>query len=215
MFLNLGKSVLQYKDYELGQSYQAGLLGRHSPYPFDYVVQHRWFEGKNGVVNLLGVTGYSLNWSSPQYFTQDWRRYSLHEALKRYGPPSKVLLHYWDFGWQYSIGLVYEDKGFLIHYVGPIAEQGKEYTKEPVVICPTKNQPTSISIWMTDPQQGYPIAQAFDEFGYGYPDSMDFHSTWPLESITRMTTQTFYETFSNPDATTCLTVPRDKGEMAP
>jgi len=31
MFLNLGKSVTQYKDYELDQPYwQASLLGRHS-----------------------------------------------------------------------------------------------------------------------------------------------------------------------------------------
>jgi hypothetical protein len=209
------KAVSNYKDYKLGQSYQAGLLGRYSPYPFDYVVQHRWYDDENGIVKLLGVIGYAPNWSPSQHFSQDWNRYSLSEALARYGVPSKVLLHYWTFGWLYTIGLVYEDKGFLINYVGPIPEHGKEYSEEPVVICPTKNRPTSISIWMSSQQSGYPIAEVFEQFGYGYPESHSFYSTHSLGEVTHMTAQSFYETFLNPEATTCLTVPRDKGAMAP
>jgi hypothetical protein len=216
MFLNLGKSVAQYKNYDIDQPYWvASLLGRHLPYPFDYVVQHRWFADKKGNVKLLGVIGYSLNWSPPEHFTQDWQRYSLSEALTRYGVPSKVLIHYWSFGWQYSIGLVYEDKGFMIKYVGPILDEGRELSENPVIICPTKNSPTSISIWLTTPQNGFPLSEAFDLFGYGYPDSHSGYSTHPLEEASRMTAQTFYETFLNPDATTCLSVPRDKGAMAP
>ena len=109
MFLQLGKSVSLYQDYQLGPEYTTSLFGRHTPYPFDYVVEHRWYADKNGIINLLGVTGYSLNWSPPQHFIQDWQRYSLSQALTRYGLPSKVLLHYWSFGWQYSLALVYEE----------------------------------------------------------------------------------------------------------
>ena len=109
MFLNLGKIVSRQED-DRGLQYQTSLFGRHSPYPFDYTVKHRWFD-KNGIVNLFSVTGTALDWSPPQHFAQDWNRYALHEALARYGVPSKVLVHYWTFGWQYNIALVYEDQG--------------------------------------------------------------------------------------------------------
>lgn len=214
LFLQLGKSVAHREDPNLGTTYTASLFGRHSPYPFDYVVEHRWYD-HNGIVYLFGVTGYSLNWSPPQHFTQDWQRYSLHEALTRYGQPSHVLLHYWNFGWQYSIGLVYEDKGFVIQYVGLIIDEGKESSEKPVIFCPTQNRPTSISIWMTDPTGEYPITQAFAEFGYGYPDPMEFYVISSLEEVSGISMKTFYETFLNPDASVCLTVPRNKGDMAP
>lgn len=209
MFLNLGKSVSRSEDSR-GLQYRASLFGRHAPYPFDYTVEHRWFD-KNGVVNLLGVTGSALNWSPPQHFTQDWQRYSLHEALARYGVPTKVLVHYWNFGVRYDITLVYEDKGFLIRYSGSIIDEGDESSEKPVVICPTQNKPTEITIWMTRPANG-----ALASFGYGLRDVSQTGFPMPsLEEITDLTVQDFYNTFLKPDATMCLTVPRDRGDMAP
>ncbi len=211
MFLDLGKSISRYKDYELGQSYRVSLFGRHSPYPFDYVVRLRWYEGKNGVVSLFGVTGSALNWSPPQHFAQDWQRYSLHEALDRYGVPSKVLVHYWNFGLQYDITLVYEDKGFLIRYSGPIVDEGKEFSEKPIIICPVQNKPTEITIWMSKSH-----SDALARFGYGRRDLSPSDQPMPsLEEVADMTVQGFYETFLKPNTTTCLTVPRKKGEMAP
>lgn len=209
MFLNLGKSVSRNEDSR-GLQYQVSLFGRHSPYPFDYTVRHRWFD-ENGVVNLFGVTGSALNWSPPQHFAQDWSRYALHETLGRYGVPSKVLVHYWNFGVRYDITLVYEDKGFLIRYSGPIDDTGDESSKKPVIICPVKNKPTEITIWMTKP-----ASDALAGFGYGRRDlSLSDQSMATLEEVTDMREQDFYQTFFNPDATVCLTVPRNKGEMAP
>ncbi len=209
MFLNLGKSVSRNED-DRGLQYQVSLFGRHSPYPFDYTVKHRWFD-ENGIVSLFGVTGSALNWSPPQHFTQDWNRYALHKALARYGVPTKVLVHYWGFGWRYDITLVYEDKGFLIRYSGPIVDEGNEFSKEPVIICPTQNAPTEITVWMTKP-----ASTALAKFEYGRWDLSPSHSPMPsLKEVTNMTVQKFYETFLNPDATACLTVPRAKGELAP
>jgi hypothetical protein len=209
MFLNLGKSVSRNEDSR-GLQYRVSLFGRHSPYPFDYTVEHRWFD-QNGIVILFGVTGTALNWSPPQHFTQDWNRYALHEALARYGVPSKVLVHYWNFGWRYDITLVYEDKGFLIRYSGPINDAGDETSTKPMVICPVQNKPTEITIWMTKP-----AGDVLAKFQYGRWDLSPSHSPMPsLEEVTNMSVQTFYETFLNPNATTCLTVPRNKGEMAP
>ena len=54
MFLNLGRSVAQYKDDELDQPYWvSSLFVRHAPYPFEDVVQHRWYADKNGVVKAI------------------------------------------------------------------------------------------------------------------------------------------------------------------
>jgi hypothetical protein len=210
MFLNLGKSVSRNEDIR-GLQYETSLFGHHSPYPFDYTVEHRWFD-KNGIVNLFGVTGSALNWSPPQHFAQDWSRYALHEALGRYGIPSKVLVHYWDFGWRYDITLVYEDKGFLIRYSGPIGGGEFDFTSDkPLNICPTQNKPFEITIWMTQP-----ASKALANFEYGRWDLSPSHSPMPaLEEVSGMTVQDFYQTFLNPNATTCLTVPRNKGEMAP
>lgn len=210
MFLNLGKSVSHQED-DRGLQYRVSSFRRYSPYPFDYTVEHRWFD-QNGIVSLLGVTGSALNWSPPQHFTQDWQRYALHEALTRYGVPSKVLVHYWNFGWRYDITLVYEDKGFLIRYSGPIDNGESSYTSNrPLNICPTQNKPTEITIWMTKP-----ASNALGRFQYGRGDLSPSDQPIPsLQEVTRMTTQSFYETFLNPNATTCLTVPGNKGEMAP
>lgn len=209
MFLNLGKSVSRNEDGR-GLQYRVSLLGRHSPYPFDYTVEHRWFD-KNGIVDLFGVTGTALNWSPPQHFVQDWNRYALHEALARYGVPSKVLIHYWSFGWQYNIALVYEDQGFLIAYSGPIDDSSFDYSDKPLSICPTQNRPTEISIWMAQPKSA-----ELKKLGFSYGEiSSSYPFMLSLEEVTPLTTQSFYETFLNPDTTTCLTVPREKGEMGP
>jgi hypothetical protein len=209
MFLNLGKSVSRNEDSR-GLQYRASLFGRHSPYPFDYTVEHRWFD-KNGIVDLFGVTGSALNWSPPQHFAQDWHRYALHEALARYGVPSKVLVHYWSFGWQYNIALVYEDQGFLIAYSGLIGDGSFDYSENPLSICPTHNRPTRISIWMAQPKSA-----ELKKLGFSYGEiSSSYPFVLSLEEVTPLTTQSFYETFLNPDTTTCLTVPREKGEMGP
>jgi hypothetical protein len=83
-FLSLGKSVSSQQTSSLGVGHEVGLFGRHEPYPFDYVISHRLYERDN-VVYLIGVTGYSLGWSPPQHFTQDWQRYSLDQVLARFG----------------------------------------------------------------------------------------------------------------------------------
>jgi hypothetical protein len=209
MFLNLGKSVSRQEDGR-GLQYRTSLFGRYSPYPFDYTVEHRWFD-KNGIVNLFSVTGSALNWSPPQHFAQDWNRYALPEALARYGVPSKVLVHYWSFGWQYNIALFYEDQGFLIAYSGLIGDGSFDYSEKPLRICPAQNRPTEISIWMAEPKSDTLKRLGFN---HGEIDPAESYAL-SLEEVTDVTVQDFYNTFLNPSATTCLTVPREKGESAP
>ena len=142
MFLNLGKSVS--RTWKIARGYAVfgrGLFGRHAPYPFDYAVEHRWLMTRDGTRQIfLGVTGSALNWSPPQHFTQDWSRYALHEALARYGVPSKVLVHYWNFGVRYDITLVYEDKGFLIRYSGSIIGEESEIFRKACHHLPDSKQ---------------------------------------------------------------------------
>ncbi len=218
IFFSHGKSVSTWDDSRtkaLGDTGHAvGLFARYSPYPFDYVVEHQVYE-KDGMVHLLAITGYASQWSPPQHFAQDWQKYSLHQVLAKYGQPSQVLLHYWDFGWQYSIGLVYEDKGTLVQYVGPIPG-GRSFTDTaPVAICPTQNLPTAISLRLAEPGTGFNIADAFAALGYGYPDAHSFYTTSSLEEATEMSIQEFYETFLDRNTQACLSAQRNLGDMAP
>lgn len=221
LFLSYGKSVSDRETY-LGEIYSGmghtvGLFGRHSPYPYDYVIQHQVYE-RDGVVFLLGVKGYSLNWSPPQHFGQDWQRYSLDQVLARFGVPSDVLLHYYRWGQWYTIGLVYDDLGMLVMITGEIPDDPSSQeplSQEPVVICPTQNRPVEIGIWLVDPAADFDIADAFARFGYIYPDSYPFVWALSLEEAAGMDVETFYQTYLDSDAPVCLEALQELGEGAP
>ena len=214
MFLARGKSVSNQPTTDLGMKHLVDLFGRHSPYPFDYVIHHQLYE-RDGIVYLLGVTGYAIGWSPPQHFTQDWQQYSLDRVLARFGTPTEVLLHYWDYGLRYTVGVVYEDLGILIKYSGQIPGYEPGRSESPILICPTQNRPTAIGIWLTQPGSGFLITDAFARLGYGYPYSLHFSSTPSLQEATGMSVDTFYVTYLNSDSLVCLKAPRNLGDMAP
>jgi hypothetical protein len=122
-----------------------------------------------------------------------------------------VLVHYWSFGWQYNIALVYEDQGFLIAYSGPIGDGSSDDSEGSLNICPTQNRPTKINIWMAQPK-----SDKLRKLGFRHGE-IDPSASYALslEEVTEMTVQEFHNTFLDPNGTTCLIVPRDKGEMAP
>jgi hypothetical protein len=213
LFLSHGKGIASWES-DLGMQHRVSLFGRHSPYPFDYVLEHHLIE-RDGVVFLLGVKGYSLDWSDPVHFSEDWQRLALDRVLARYGPPSQVLLHYWQAGWRYTLGLAYDRLGVLVSYTGALPSDWLEAGESPVVICPTIDPPTEVTLWLADPSSGYLVSDAFARFGYVYPVQRPFLAAHSLEETTGWTVGEFYETYLDGETAACLEAVRELGEWIP
>jgi hypothetical protein len=176
MFLSHGKSIVFHSNSlaTAGDGRRASLFGRHDPYPFDYVVQHHLYV-QDGTVHLVGALGHTLRGLSPQHFAQDWQRYTLDQILARFGKPSHVLLHYWSdiARSHYSVGVMYEQIGVLVEYMGPIQleiDDDGRYSShpDPVVICLARDQITDINLWLKSPDVEMDLADVFTHTAGGF-----------------------------------------------
>jgi hypothetical protein len=222
MFLNWGRSV-----GSRGEFHRISPFARHARYPFDYVLEHTVYE-QDGVVHILGVTGHALGgsnfyvegWPLPQYFAQDWHRYALDQILARLGPPSEVLLHYWPHeDALYSVGVIYEDLGVLVTYMGGVKgeEEERVYGLSHVEICPTLDELTDINIWLRAPDEERSMAEIFTArwSGQGYYNLPYGESSPSLGEATGMDIETFYQTYLNPHSQTCLEPLTELGDAFP
>ncbi len=223
LFLSYGKSVSREWESDVwGTRHRVELMGRQGTYPFDYVVEHVFYE-QAGVVTLIGVHGHTLGWPAdewpvPQYFAQDWERYSLSQILTRYGKPTQVLLHYWSEGdAPYSLGLVYEDHGMLIEYMGLAHGEYTEgnYYPDYEILDIGTGYFTDVNIWLRSPTSGSSMEDVFRDFGGGYLGLLSFVSTPTLDEATEMSVDAFYEVFQNPEADVSLRVLGELGDHYP
>ncbi len=242
-FLSYGRRIVSESHYVVlwqtdeptryfnGVAHIISPFGQHGQYPFDYVVEHTLYEQGSGTVQLLGVIGHALGgdtaytpgWSPPQYFARDWQRYTLDQILSRFGPPSQVLLHYWPYsGALYSLGVLYEEQGILVVYMGPVQGEGLNpylETRGDALICPTGSRVTDIGIWLRSPEMDMSLADIFTDWraARGYY-TLPFATDQPdpiLEEITGMDLETFYLTYLDPDTQTCLEAPVELGDLFP
>ncbi len=86
-FLSYGESISSWSwdADEWGTGHRTGLLGRRESYPFDYVVEHVFYE-QEGAVSLIGALGHVPGWPADEWslsprFVQDWERYTLDQVL--------------------------------------------------------------------------------------------------------------------------------------
>jgi hypothetical protein len=212
-----------------GYSHEVSLFGRRAQYPFDYVVEHTFYE-HGGTVQLLEVIGHALGgytwynsgWSTSQVFSREWHYYSLDQILARYGQPTQVLLHYWPYeGALYSLAVLYEDEGIMVAYVGPVhgEDTGENpYQLDTITICPTTDLITDINLWLKSPDLDDSLAQIYDKWqlGEGYytlPFSEDRSPN--LEDVTDMSLEEFYYTFLDPTTTICIQALGNLSDMLP
>jgi hypothetical protein len=139
-------------------------------------------------------------------------------VLASFGKPSQVLLHYWfeDIA-PFSVGVLYEDRGILVEYMG-LAQGEKEegeYGFNPVVICPTRGQLTDINVWLKSPEMEPPLTDVFVDFGGGYLGLLPYRNTPSLEDATGMNLDTFYTTFLDPNTDVCLEAQSKEGDYFP
>jgi hypothetical protein len=244
MFLSCGRRVgirqhhAGYRDEDgdyvesyAGVAHDVSPFGRHAQYPFDYVVEHTFYE-QGDTVQLLEVIGHALGgdtwynsgWSAPQVFLQDWHRYSLDQVLSRLGVPSQVLLHYWPHeGTLYSLAVMYEAQGTMIAYMGPV--HGKEkvededaYELDTVLICPASGQVSDINIWLKSPELEESLTGIYNNWrlGAGYFTLPFSESRSPsLEEATGMSLDTFYTTFLDSDTQVCIEASAELADQFP
>jgi hypothetical protein len=223
-FLSYGKSVASWSwdADEWGIGHKVGLLGRHESYPFDYVVGHIFYE-QEGIVSLIGAQGHVQGWPASEWslsprFAQDWGRYTLDQVLARFGKPSQVLLHYWgDFEVPFSVGVLYEERGVLIEYMGLAQGKTEEdgYVFDSVLICPTTDRVTDINVWLRSPEAELPFSDVFVGLGGGYLGLLPYRNTPTLEEATGMSLDTFYATYVDSDADVCLDARGNASDFSP
>jgi hypothetical protein len=223
-FLSYGKSVTSWSwdADKWGMGHKVGLFGRHGSYPFDYVVAHTFYE-KEGTVSLIGAQGHVPGWPAKEWslsprFAQDWDRYTLDQVLARFGKPSQVLLHYWgDFEALFSVGVLYEERGILVEYMGLARgekEEG-EYLFDTVVLCPTRDRVTDINVWLSSPELEISLSDVFEDLGGGHPGLLPYRNIVSLEEATGTSLDAFYTTYVASDADSCLQARGAVGDFLP
>lgn len=223
-FLSYGRSVTSWSwdADEWGMGHKVGLLGRHELYPFDYVVEHILYE-HGGTVSLIGAQGHVPGWPADEWllsprFAQDWDHYTLDQVLAKFGKPSQVLLHYWgDFEALFSVGVLYEERGILVEYMGLARgeKEEDEYLFETVVLCPTRDRVTDINVWLRSPEMDISLSDVFVSFGGGHPGLLPYRNTPSLKEATGMSLDAFYATYLDSDADICLEAQGGLGDFVP
>jgi hypothetical protein len=227
VFLSHGKSISiwGWEEEPWGTPHMVSLFGSRGEYPFDYVLEHIYYDIE-GVVSLIGALGHVPGWPADEWsiyqgFVQDWDRYSLDQVLTRMGEPSQVLLHYWvEFELPYSIGLLYEEQGILFEYMGvtygEIPEGG--YRFDPALICAGRDQFTDINVWLRPvglPPDEAALADVFLNFGGGHLDLVPYNVAPTLEEATGLDVSQFYDLFVDPGADLCLEARGELGDWVP
>lgn len=217
-------TIFDWEDDIWGTRYEIGIIGMHSPDPYDYIVKHSLYI-QDDVVKLIGTQGHALGWPAdivepPQHFTQDWERYLPPAVLRRYGTPDQILVHYWyEMIAPYSIALLYPEHGMVIEYMG-ITKGEKDadtYGYINLELCMGKRHYTDINIWLTVPEsQGESaLIDVFRQFGGGTHQLVPYNVTPALEQATGLSAAQFTRIFLDPDAEHCLTALTEFGDWVP
>jgi hypothetical protein len=136
--------------------------------------------------------------------------YTLPQILKNYGKPTQVYLYtFTDPEYEnvskipFSIVIYYQESGFLVEYVVPRENSGDIY-----VGCPSKWAFISIVAWNTGNNTTLKEITQGNTTGYVL-DKNSVDNFKPIEEVTTMTLDTFYEKYHSPTNETCILTQRD------
>jgi hypothetical protein len=185
----------------LGTSFTPGLIyyGPVIPLPTEVFAEDRTEIGisaRNGIVKFID-TRVSMGNTPPGYLTQ----YTLPTFLNTYGPPTEVWVSTYSSpqghnDLPFRVVLFYPDQGIAALYGDNGIKQG-----DMVHGCPQQGLAGFLSLWDSTE------VLTFEEMKNGKA-VFNVHYL-PLEEATGMDVATFYETFKNPDNTTCLETTAD------
>jgi hypothetical protein len=132
--------------------------------------------------------------------------YSLPQILTTYGTPDEVwLMTYQDTptgSLPFRMSLLYAERGFVITYEFSNIEI--QFNPYQLVWC-SENEPFIVSLWLVAPERE--VKLTFDE---ARETALHISAEEPylrLSEATDMDERSFYETFKDPDSTSCLGTP--------
>lgn len=168
--------------YEIGNAYASNM------YPI-YTV-------RDGIVEEI-LTEVSIGDTPPGYLTS----YTLSTFLTTYGQPSEVWVFTYRSAFEendlpFVVALSYPEKGIIALYSDNGVRQG-----DLVRGCPQEDPASVLKLWSPD------LNLTFEQIKSGSSAIGADRDYLPLEEATGMDATTFYETFKNPDNTTCLETP--------
>jgi len=139
-------------------------------------------------------------WENPlnEQFLQAYR---LPSVLSTYNQPRNVLM-FANEGWRYfELVLDYSDQGFVIWYSAPLDSEGEKFLG-----CPEK---AFVNLYLWTPDLTYTWAEGVT--GNGDTSEIDSlnRDFQPLEDVTSMTLDKFYDAFVNTENDTCLETPKE------
>jgi len=135
----------------------------------------------------------------------------LAHLLEQYGIPEEVWLHSggYSMGFQppsFSLALLYPEQGVMIYYQersgGYLSEGGTDY----VQICPNDIRNAGnpgLYLWPTGHRLSF--AEILPDI-YPKPELVRYE---PLEDVSNMDEESFYDAFTNPESSACLKTPAD------
>ncbi|MEO7841224.1 MAG: hypothetical protein ABIU06_17930 [Anaerolineales bacterium] len=135
--------------------------------------------------------------------------YLLPQILSQYGPPSSVLIGAWHEDpflhasyTVFSTVVIYFDLGFMIEYVS-----SSELINNQIRGCPTQSY---FYLWTWSPEARPSLQEIVSkkpaDIGF-VPGSIDYFK--PVDQVTSMTLDEFYNIFKDPQVTQCLETPGD------
>lgn len=139
------------------------------------------------------------------FFEQILGHYRLSNILSEYGVPSEVLIAPFPDDTQYppetaipfSFVLFYKTQGMLLEYISPMQKNGQYF-----VGCPTRSGYLSVVVW--DPQQNVSIEEITTKTSGIGVNSLNVNYFQPLENVTTLTLEDFYQIFKDSSSTTCI-----------
>jgi hypothetical protein len=156
------------------------------------------FGERDEIIYEIGVSAEVNAATQSEQFAQAWQLYSIDHILNRYGIPSRVQLQLMpptepDAPPNYTLTLVYEDRGFWISYEGPAT-----YDAERSIMraCLTFAEVYRINLRLQSSTAKTPVFSP-DPEGYDRP----------LEEATGMNLKAFYENVKEMNKPTCLEGP--------
>lgn len=134
---------------------------------------------------------------------EDWNLYMLPQMLTNYGQPSEVFLETFtgapDGGRPpFSLLLFYPEKGILVRYFGLVEKREKILR-----VCLSQ---ADVSLWLWSPEHSMTLDRLANLGNEPVGDMSWFR---PLEEVTNMSVEQFYQSFVRSNNTKCLETPVD------
>lgn len=147
-------------------------------------------------IENITIFSFIPNEDRTRRYHESWRRYFLNDMLSRLGKPSRVWLGFGrstaekDSPYFYELYLIYSDLNIIARYMGPATHDSINRA------CPLLEQlkDLHIDIWDSKVRLEGPTGELFTE-------------AKPIEKVSRLSLESFYEMFTGPTRGGCIDSP--------